>query len=108
MNLEMTQCPKCGNDFPVKRKELGFFVCINCSTIKPKVAITTVEGSGDHTWNDIIIMNQEEALSIAKKAAELEGKKAYIEMLDLDRDEFAITQSIKEEVGRILQEDKDY
>ena len=56
MQLEMIPCPKCGNDFPKKRKELGYHVCISCSTVKPVVGVTTVEGSGDHTYNDIIIM----------------------------------------------------
>ena len=107
LNLEMIECPRCGNDFPLKRKELGFFVCVNCSTTKPKVAITTVEGSGDHTWNDIIIMDQDEAAAIAKRAAELEGKKAHIEMLDLDVDEEEVTQVVKEKVNRILDEDLD-
>lgn len=107
MQLEMIPCPKCNNDFPLKRKELGYHVCVNCSTTKPKVAITTVEGSGDHTWNDIIIMDQDQAASIAKKAAELEGKKAHIEMLDYDSDEEEVVQIVKEKVNRILDEDLD-
>ena len=39
--LKMIPCPKCGNDFPEKRKELGYHVCVNCSTVKPLVGITT-------------------------------------------------------------------
>lgn len=107
MQLEMIPCPKCGNDFPKKRKELGYHVCVNCSTTKPVVGITTVEGSGDHTWNDIIIMDQDRYRSIAEKEAELSGKKAYIEMLDLDADESAISQSLKEKVGQVLEDEED-
>ena len=29
-------------------------------------------------------------------------------MLDLDKDEFAVSQSIKEEVGKALEDDLDY
>ena len=103
----MIPCPKCGNDFPLKRKELGYHVCVNCSTAKPVVGITTVEGSGDHTYNDLIIMDQDRARSIAEKEAELSGKKVHLEMLDLDSDEAAISQSVKEKVDQVLEEEED-
>ena len=108
MKLEMIPCPKCGNDFPEKRKELGYHVCVNCSTVEPVVGITTVEGSGDHTYNDLIIMDQSKARAIAEKEAELSGRKVHIEMLDLDKDEFAVSQSIKEELGKVLDDDLEY
>ena len=107
MQLEMIPCPKCGNDFPLKRKELGYHVCVNCSTAKPVVGITTVEGTGDHTYNDIIIMDQDRARSIAQKEAELSGKKVHLEMLDLDADETAISQSLKEKVNQVLEDEED-
>jgi hypothetical protein len=104
-DIKMLQCPACG-EFTLhpKRKELGFHVCIHCSTTEPVVGITTVEGSGDHTYNDIIIMDQSRARAIAEKEAELSGRKAHIEMLDLDKDEFAVSQSIKEEVNKALED----
>ena len=108
MELKMIPCPRCGNDFPEKRKELGYHVCVNCSTVEPVVGITTVEGSGDHTYNDLIIMDQSKARAIAEKEAELSGKKVHIEMLDLDKDEFAVSQSIKEELGKVLDDDLEY
>ena len=109
MQLEMIPCPKCGNDFPLKRKELGYHVCVNCSTAKPKVAITTVEGSGDHTYNDIIIMDQDQAMSIARRAAELAGSKVDLEVIDFDTeaDENEVSQSIKDQVSRLLEDDED-
>ena len=106
MQLEMIECPKCGNDFPLKRKELGYHVCVNCSSVKPVVGVTTVEGSGDHTYNDIIIMQQDQYLSIKRKEAELSGKKAdLLELLDLDKDENEVSQSVKEQVNVILDDD---
>lgn len=102
-NLSMLPCPKCGNDFPKKRKELGYFVCVNCSTVKAKVGVTTVEGTGDHTYNDLIIMDADQYRSIAAKEAELRGdKQALIELLDLEQDEMAISQSIKEAIDNTL------
>ena len=107
MHLEMIPCTKCGNDFQMKRKELGYHVCVNCSSVKPVVGITTVEGSGDHTYNDMIIMDQDRAAAIASKAAELAGKKVDIEMLDLDADEAEINQTVKEQVQKILDDEKE-
>lgn len=108
MQLEMINCPACNEDrLPVKRKELGYHVCVDCSTAKPVVGITTVEGTGDHTYNDIIIMDQDRARSIAEKEAELSGKKVHLEMLDLDLDEAAISQSVKEKVGQVLEDEEE-
>ena len=104
--LKMISCPKCGEDFPEKRKMLGYHVCVNCSTAKPVVGITTVEGSGDHTYNDIIIMDQARAQSIQIAADEIAGKKSHLEMLDFDKDESEITQSIKETVHNIVNDDE--
>ena len=105
----MIPCPKCGNDFPLKRKELGYHVCINCSTVKPKVAITTVEGEGDHTYNDIIIMDQDQAMAIARKAAELSGMRVDLEVIDFDTeaDENEVSQSVKDTVLRINEDEED-
>jgi len=106
MQLEMIPCPKCGNDFPKLRKEkYGYHVCVNCSTVEAVVGITTVEGSGDHTYNDLIIMDQKQARAIAEKEAELSGRKVHIEILDFDKDEIAVSQSVKEQVNRITDDD---
>lgn len=105
-NLKMIPCPKCNEDFPEKRKELGYHVCVNCSTAKPVVGITTVEGTGDHTYNDIIIMDQDRARSIAIKEAELKGSKVQLELLDLDIDESAVSQSVKEAVNNVIEDDE--
>jgi len=104
--LKMIACPRCGEDFPEKRKMLGYHVCVNCSTTKPVVGITTVEGSGDHTYNDIIIMDQDRATAIAKAEAEITGKKVFMEVLDLDKDENEVTQSVKEAVTQVLDDDE--
>ena len=103
----MIPCPRCGEDFPEKRKMLGYHVCVNCSTVKPVVGITTVEGTGDHTYNDIIIMDQDRALAIAAKEAELSGKKVFMEVLDLDKDETEVSQSVKEAVDNVLNDEED-
>ena len=104
----MIPCPKCGNDFPELRKTLyNYHVCVNCSTTKPVVGITTVEGTGDHTYNDIIIMDQDRALAIERAANEAMGKRVIdVEVLDFDKEPMndnEVTQSIKDQTKNILE-----
>jgi len=84
VKLEMIPCPKCGEDFPKKRKELGYHVCVNCSTTKPVVGITTVEGTGDHTWNDIQLMTPEQYDSYQRSESTNSGKKITPELNNFD------------------------
>lgn len=92
----MLKCPSCGEmTLHPKRKEMGYHVCVNCSTAKPVVGITTVEGTGDHTYNDIIIMDQSKANSIAKAAASAKGKTLHI---DSTTDAAAVSQSLKDAI----------
>jgi hypothetical protein len=106
--LKMIPCPKCGNDFPELRKTLySYHVCVDCSTTKPVVGITTVEGTGDHTYNDLIIMDQDRALAIERAANEAMGKKVIdVEVLDFDKEPMndnEVTQSIKDQTKNILE-----
>ena len=58
--LEMMECPQCGEPMPVKRRELGYHVCVNCSTESAKRGIPVMRGTGDHTWVDLEVMTQEQ------------------------------------------------
>lgn len=104
--LKMIPCPRCERPFPEKRKELGYHVCVNCSTTDKVVGITTVEGTGDHTWNDLIIMDRRKALQIAAKEAEITGRKVELdlEVQDYEKDEEAISQSMNEAITKSLSE----
>jgi hypothetical protein len=106
--LKMIPCPKCGVPFPELRKtQYGYNFCVECSSIDKVVGITTVEGSGDHTYNDLIIMDRKTAHNIAKHEAEVMGRKMpdAVEMLDMDRDESEVSQSIKEKVHKVLDDE---
>ena len=107
-NVKMLQCPACGQyTLHPQRKALGFHVCVHCSTAEPVVGITTVEGSGDHTYNDIIIMDRRKAVAIAKKEAELSGKSSHsaLELLDLDKDEDKVNEKVTSKMQAIMDED---
>jgi len=58
----MIKCIKCGADMPELRlTKFGYKVCVNCSTTSAYRAVSTINGTGDHTWNDIQIVTAEQA-----------------------------------------------
>jgi len=69
----MISCIKCNEEMPELRLiKFGYKVCVECSTTGAYTAVSTTNGSGDHTWNDIQIMSPEQAAktnaAINKKA----------------------------------------
>ena len=64
-NMKMIKCIKCKEDMPELRlTKFGYKVCVNCSTMGAYKAVSTVNGTGDHTWNDIQIMTADQAEKI--------------------------------------------
>ena len=110
-NLKMIPCPKGDEPYPELRKTTyGYNFCVNCSTVESVVGITTTEGSGDHTYNDIIIMDAGKARQIALKDAELRGdKQALLEITAIeDTDNFnetAVSQSVKDALITLLDDE---
>ena len=73
MEYKMIKCTSCGADMhELRLTKFGYKVCVTCSTLGAYKAVSTVNGSGDHTWNDIQIMTPEQA----KLASEASAKKA--------------------------------
>ena len=59
--LKMIPCTTCGAPMPELRlTKFGYKVCVNCSEVGAYRAVTTVHGSGDHTYNDIAIMTPDQ------------------------------------------------
>tara|TARA_Y100000389_G_C17350086_1_gene457959 strand:- start:347 stop:598 length:252 start_codon:yes stop_codon:yes gene_type:complete len=67
-NMKMIKCIKCREDMPELRlTKFGYKVCVNCSTTGAYKAVSTINGSGDHTWNDIQIMTSDQADKLANQ-----------------------------------------
>lgn len=63
----MISCIACREPMPKLRlSKYGYKVCINCSTTGAYRAVSTINGEGDHTWNDIQIMTPEQYDSYEK------------------------------------------
>lgn len=66
----MKPCIKCGTEIHPKRLQIlpNTTTCINCSTASKKRGVSIQLGEGDHTYNEIVIMEEDQY----KKYLELE------------------------------------
>lgn len=79
MKLKMIPCIVCKEPMPELRlTKFGYKNCVNCSNVGAYKAISTINGTGDHTWNDIQIVTPEQAKSYeenSKKNAKFDSYK---------------------------------
>ena len=67
-NMKMIKCIKFEENMPELRlTKFGYKVCVNCSTTGAYQAVSTVNGTGDHTWNGIQIMTADQAEKLSKQ-----------------------------------------
>ena len=70
--MKMIKCIKCDEKMPELRLiRFGYKVCVNCSTTGAYKAVSTINGTGDHTWNDIQIMTSDQADKLSKQDTKL-------------------------------------
>ncbi len=56
-NINYIDCIVCNQPMPELRlTKFGYKNCINCSTTKPKQAVNAQFGEGDHTFNEIVFI----------------------------------------------------
>ena len=69
----MIPCITCKLPMPELRfVKFGYKSCVNCSTTGVYTAVNTINGVGDHTWNDIVIMTPKQS-----KRYKEESKKTF-------------------------------
>lgn len=60
-NIKMIPCIKCEKNMPELRlTQYGYKVCINCSDVSTKRGIPVTRGTGDHTWTETIVVEEEQ------------------------------------------------
>lgn len=97
--LKMIPCSRCGELMPELRlTRFGYEVCVNCSSEKPKVGKITTKGEGDHTWNEIEILDS----SLASKLTTLQKSETLINDLDFIEDDDEIFDTIQRTVKTYL------
>ena len=82
MKMKLIPCTACGTPMPELRlTKFGYKVCVNCSTVGAYKAVSTINGEGDHTWNDIQIMTPEQAKQVENASSK---KPKFDSYKDLD------------------------
>lgn len=73
----MRKCNVCGDEIHPKRLEILPEVrqCVSCSTTGKKAGVTLIIGEGDHTYNDIVIMDREDYIKYQELEHKLYGKR---------------------------------
>tara|TARA_R110000803_G_scaffold89920_1_gene157190 strand:+ start:1469 stop:1714 length:246 start_codon:yes stop_codon:yes gene_type:complete len=68
MDLKMIPCIICKNPMPELRLiKFNYNRCVDCSNVGAYEAISTSNGSGDNTWNDIQILTPEQSKLVKKE-----------------------------------------
>ena len=88
--MKMIPCIKCGTEMPELRlTKFGYKVWVNCSTVGTKRGIPVMRGSGDHTWTETVIMEEDQYEQFVVASALERGDKnaAKAEMLNMDKED---------------------
>ena len=90
IKMEMISCSRCSSSMPKLRlTKYGYDFCVNCSTVGTKRGIPVTKGSGDHTWTETVIMEEDQYEQFVVASAIERGDKnvAKAEMLNMDKEE---------------------
>lgn len=73
----MRKCLVCNEEIHYKRLEIlpNAVTCVVCSTTGKKAGVTVVVGEGDHTYNDVVIMEPEEYIQYKEVEYKFHGKR---------------------------------
>jgi protein-tyrosine phosphatase len=84
--LETVACKVCDRPMPKLRRELyGYDFCVKCSNVQPKVGRIVTYGQGDHTWNDLEVLDQD-AVTRVLELESLTPPDLKSEMLSFEED----------------------
>ncbi len=90
IKMEMISCTRCGSPMPELRlTKYGYDFCVDCSTVGTKRGIPVTKGSGDHTWTETVIMEEDQYEQFVVTSALERGDKntAKAEMLNMDKED---------------------
>tara|TARA_R110001632_G_scaffold20419_3_gene61119 strand:- start:243 stop:527 length:285 start_codon:yes stop_codon:yes gene_type:complete len=69
--------------------QYGYNFCVKCSTVGTKRGVPIMKGSGDHTWTETVIMEEDqyEQFVVATALERGDTKTAKAEMLNMEKDD---------------------
>jgi hypothetical protein len=87
------ECAGCGEIINPKRLEIlpNTRFCVNCSDSGRKKGLTFQYGEGDHSFTDIVIVEEKDYRKIMHKTSQFEKPKV-LEEIDYDKEDTQIDQ----------------
>ena len=87
--MENKNCIKCKQEInPLRLKALpGTKTCVECSTVGAKKGVSMMYGEKDHTWNDMVILEADDAYRIENTQPVKSDGFDKSEMLDFEKEE---------------------
>ena len=83
--VKMISCSKCGSAMPQLRKtQYGYDFCVNCSTVGAKRGLPVTRGTGDHTWTETIVMEEDDYIKYTEFEENHYGKNKVTKAEKLD------------------------
>lgn len=86
--MKNRKCIKCDEDInPLRLKALpGTKTCVECSTVGAKRGVSMIYGEKDHTWNDMVILEADDADKVEGIKIDKSFKSSKSEMLGFEDD----------------------
>ena len=85
-------CAKCSNKIPEGRLKIfpNITTCITCSSVEKVHGIPITVGTGDNTYNDIVILSDDEykVYTNVIEPEEIDN----VELIDMDKEEIILTK----------------
>ena len=88
IEIMAVECQGCGEEINPKRLEIipNTKYCVNCSDVGRKRGVTVQRGKGDHSYTDVVIMEEKQFISYMTKEKPKKGA-SKAEFQNFDKDE---------------------
>ena len=85
MEIIQIPCSKCSYPMPKLRlTKYGYDFCVDCSDVSTKRGIPITRGSGDHTWTETIVVEEDQYQSFVNTTNKERGGSDNIVTFKLD------------------------
>ena len=94
--IMIVECLGCGEPINPKRLEIlpNTKYCVSCSNTSRKRGVTIQRGEGDHSYTDVVIMNEKQFINYMTSEGKLPKHATKAEVQNFDDDESTSTIDI--------------
>ena len=97
------ECLGCHESIPPRRLEIlpNTKYCVKCSDTGRKRGVTIQQGEGDHSYTDIVILEEEQFIQYIVDAGKISKGASKAEFQNYDEDSQTPTHNLDREIGNI-------